>query len=430
MDEQIKMLQEVFEAKIKEAASKEEIAKMAKEFAEKFEAIKPGATDEQIKAIQDDYNAKLIAQWQEVEKKLKAGEKSVKLSNADKLKAGFAANNLIEIDNEGNELLKLDLDNSKMETRVKVAFDMNTAGTTGSVETGYQTNYGMMLQELLMSQDIEMVNVFPHLPLLPIQTHMAKVIEYEETDGSGLKTETTAAGDSSYKLKTESFPAFDYGVKFRVHRNLLRTWTYLQGRIQTLGMDRLWAKISRFVIDASAAGNGTSVPYGMLSTAKYTAYDTTLRAGLVKAANIVNVIKNAVLQSEIAGKPMNAIFLNPIDIAEIEDLKDGNDNSVALAGLRLDLTGRLAYIHGLRVLRNTKVTSNTAILVKADEAVEFGDKFNLETRIGYDKTEDFSKGIVTIQLDTELAIGLGDPLSIIYISDIASAAAFLNAPTA
>lgn len=425
-EEQIKALQEAFEAKIKEAASKEEIAKMAKEFAEKFEAIKVGATEEQIKAIQDDYNEKLKAQWIEVEKQLKANQKVEKLSWGDKLKAAFVSKGLIEVDAEGNELLKFNLEDTNKKEHVKVAFDMNTAGTTASVATGYQTNYGMMRQELLMSPDIEMLDIFPHMPLAAIERYMAKVIEYEETDGSGQKSETTVAGDSSFKLKTEDFKVFDYAVKFRVHKNMLRTWTYLQGRIQAIGMDRLKAKISRFVIDASAAGNGSTVPYGMLSTAKFTAYDLTLRAGEVKAANIVNVIKNAVLQSEIAQKPVNAIFLNPVDIATIEDLKDANDNSVRLAGLVVGATGKLEYIYGLRVLRNSKVTSNTAILVNTNEAVEFGDKFNLETIIGYDQTTDFSKGIVTIQLETELAIGLGDPLTIIYISDITAAAAALS----
>jgi len=313
--------------------------------------------------------------------------------------------------------------------RVKAAFDMNTAGTTASVATGLQTNYNMMKQELLMSVDVEMLDLFPHMPLAQIERYMAKVIEYEETDGSGQKAETAAAGDSSYKLKTEDFKVFDYGVKFCVHRNMLRTWAGLQTRIQSIGMDRLKSKISSFVIDASAAGDGSTVPYGMLSTAKYTAYDTTLRAGEVKAANIVNVIKNAVLQAEIAKKPINAVLLNQIDVATIEDLKDGNDNSVRLAGLVVDATGKLSYIYGLRVFKTSKVTANTAIFINTNESIEFGDKFNMETLIGYDKTEDFSKGIVTIQLETELAIGLGDVLTIIYCSDLATAAATLSAPS-
>lgn len=429
MEEQIKALQAAFEEKLKEAASKQEIEMISKELSEKIAAIKMEASPEQIKSIQDDYNEKLKAQWIEVEKKLKATEKTVKLSPMDKMKASFVAQGLIEVDENGVEMLKMDL-TSEQKIRVKAAFDMNTAGTTASVDTGLQSNYGMMMQFLLMSPNIEMLDIFPHMPLAAIETHMGKVIEYEETDGANLKTETTSAGDSSFKLKTELFQSFDYAVKFRVHKKMLRTWAYLQGRIQSIGMDRLRAKISRFVIDKLAAGDGTTVPFGMLSTAKYTAYNTALRAGTVKAANIVNVVKNAVLQSKIAQKPVNAILLNAIDIASIVDLKDGNDNSVKLAGLVVGATGSLDYIYGLRVLENSEITENTAIIVKSDEAIEFGDKFNLETVIGYDKSDDMSKGIVTIQLETSLAIGLGDPLSIIYVSDIASAAALLNAPSA
>ena len=434
MEEQLKALQTAFEEKIKQAASKDELDKIKSDMKADADKLKAelkeeqkAEFDEQLKAQKTDLEEKLKAQWEAVEKKIKEKEKMEKLSFGDKLKAAFAAQNLISEDENGQELFKMDI-NSDQKIRVKAAFDMNTAGTTASVATGLQTNYGMMRQELLMSGDVEMQDVFQHMTLAQIERYMAKVVEYEETDGSAIKLETAAAGDSSFKLKTEDYKVFDYGVKFRVHRNMLRTWAGLQARIQSIGMDRLKSKISTFVIDASAAGDGTTTPYGLLSTGKYTAYDTTLRSGEVKAANIVDVIKIAVLQSDIAKKPINAVMLNHVDIAEIESLKDANDNSVRLSGLVVDATGKLAYIYGLRVIKTSKVTANTAIFINSNESLEFGDKFNLETLIGYDKTEDFSKGIVTIQLETELAFGLGDPLSIIYVSDIATAAATLNAP--
>jgi len=86
----------------------------------------------------------------------------------------------------------------------------------------------------------------------------------------------------------------------------------------------------------------------------------------------------------------------------------------------------LAFIHGLRIVKTKKVLANTAWLVKANESVELGDKFNMEVLIGYDKTEDFSKGVVTIQIESEMAIGIGDPKTIIYITDITAAAEALT----
>jgi len=420
MDEQLKALQEAFEAKIKEAASKVELETIKSEMAEQIKAIKVGVSDEQLKEAQLDFDTKLKAQWEAVELKLKSKEVEKPLSFYDKLKAAFVEANLFD-----GDTLKTPA-SEKENVRVKVAFDMNTAGTTASVATGYQTNYGMMSQELLMSTDIEMLDVFGHMPLAAIERYMAKVVEYEETDGADIKVETGAAGDSSFKLKTEDFKVFDYGVKFRVHRNMLKTWAGLQNRIQTIGIDRLRAKISTFVIDAGAAGDGTATPYGLLSTGKYTAYDVALRAGEVQSADIVDVIKNAVLQAKIAKKPINAIILNSIDVAELESLKDLDNNSVVRAGLKVDETGKLSYIYGLRVIETAKITTNTCIFVNTLYAGEFGDKFSLEVLMGYDKTEDFSKGIVTIQLETELAFGLGDPLAIIYCDNVSAAAGLLT----
>lgn len=419
MDEQLKALQEAIEAKLKLAASKDELTTIKSEIAEQIKAIKVSVTDEQLKAAQDDFNEKLKAQWVEVEAKLKAQEDSKPQTWMEKLKAAFVEAKAVD----GENLKELRPDEK---VRVKVAVDMNTTNTTTNVDTGYQTNYGMMAQELVMSTDVEMLDVFGHMPLAQIERYMAKVVEYTETDGTGLKAETAAAGDSSFLIKSEDFKVFDYGVKFRVHRNMLKTWAGLQNRIQTIGIDRLRSKISQFVIDASAAGDGTSTPYGLLSTGKYTAYDVALRAGEVKSANIVDVIKNAVLQGELAGMTINAVILNPVDVANLESLKDNDNNSVRYAGLSVDATGKLAYIYGLRVIKSKKVTANTAIFINNVKAAEFGDKFNLEVMMGYDKTEDFSKGIVTIQLETELAFGLGDPLAIIYCSDIAAAANVLT----
>jgi hypothetical protein len=209
----------------------------------------------------------------------------------------------------------------------------------------------------------------------------------------------------------------------------------LQQRIMTVGMERLRNKIATFLIDKTAAGDGTTIPYGLLSTGKYTAYDLTLRALEVASANIVDVIKNAVLQSQLMGtanemgnKEIDTVLLNPVDVANIESLKDLQNNSVKLAGLVVDASGKLAYIYGLRVIAKKYVTANTAIFINTGmtPSVEIGTKQNLEVIIGYDKTEDLSKGIVTIQLESEYAFGLGDPETVIYCSNITDAATALS----
>jgi HK97 family phage major capsid protein len=429
MEEQIKALQATIEDKLKNAASKAELETIKSEMKAEIEKITVGVSVDELKAAQNDFNEKLKAQWVEVEARLKSAEPAPRpLSFGEKLKQAFKDAGMIEssVDEFGRTVESVKFDRKDGYARVKAAFDMNTAGTTASVDKGYQTNYGMVKEELPLSTDMHLIDVFPHMPLAPIERHFAKLVEYEETDGTGLKTETTAAGDSSFKIKTVDFKVFDYGVKFRVHRNLLRTWVGLQNRIQTIGMDRLKSKFSTFIL--GSAGDNSATPYGILNAGYYTAYDTTLRANEVKKANIVDVIANAILQADIAEKSVNAIMLNPVDVAELKSLKDANDNRISQAGLVVDERGNLSYIHGLQIIKTKKITANTAILVNTVESVEIGDKFNMEVLIGYDKTEDFSKGILTIQIESEFAIGIGDPLTIIYISDITTAASNLSIP--
>lgn len=431
MEEELKNLQTAVEEKLKKAATKEDVEKVKAEISEQIKGIAVGASKEELETIKSEFDAKLKAQWDETEIKLSEGVKSEKqLTFGEQLKSEFEKAGFIE-----NEGVKFDINDTASKIRVKAAFDMNTGGTIASVATGYQTNYGMMVQKLQSSSEVNILDVLPSMPLAPIERYMAKVVEYDETDGSGQKAETTAAGDSSFKLKTEDFKIFQFGVKFRVHRNMLRQWSGLQQRIQSIGMERLKNKIALFLLDKAAAGDGTTIPFGILSTGKYTAYDTVLRAQEVKGATIVDVVKNAVLQSQLLGtenemgnKTIDTVLLNPVDIANIESLKDQNDNSIRLAGLVVDASGKLSYIYGLRVIAKKYVTANTAVFMNTttSPAVEIGTKQNMELIIGYDKSEDLSKGIVTIQLESEYAFGLGDPESTIYCSSISDAATALT----
>ena len=427
MEEELKALQTTIDEKLKQAASKQDIETIKSAFDEKIAAIQTGVTDEQLKAAQSAFDDKLKAQWETVEARLKSQEPAKPMTFGEQLKQAFVTAGMIEesTDELGRKVESLKFSRSSQGyERVKAAFDMNTAGTTASVDKGYQTNYTMLKEELPLSTDVHLVDVFPHTPLAPIERHFAKLVEYDETDGSAQKLETSAAGDSSFKIKTVDFKVFGYGVKFRVHRNILRNWVGIQQRITTIGMDRLKSKITTFIL--GTAGDNSATPYGIGNAGFFTAYDLTLRALEVQKANIVDVIGNAILQVDISEKSVDTIMLNPVDIAALKSLKDGNDNKINQAGLIVNDRGELAFIHGLRIVKTKKVLANTAWLVKANESVEIGDKFNMEVLIGYDKTEDFSKGVVTIQIESEMAIGIGDPKTIIYISDITAAAEALT----
>ena len=416
-----------FDDKIKGAVTKEDIEKLKSEFATQVNALKNVPTNDELKTAVDDLNTKLQAQWEEVVKlnnNKPANERPKSLGES--LKEAIIASGAVEkyTDATGAERYKFkNFDSKKATFEIKAAIDMNTAlavrpGATPGVSQGYLTDWGMIPQEFALTTNQHLLTAgFPVEGTT--EKYYGVIIETDEVDGANVKVETGAAGDSSWMWDTDDFKVFDFAVKFRIHQNTLDDIDNVMNRAQSIGIDRLLSKIDYFAL--GSAGDNSATPYGILNAGKFTAYDTTLRAHEVQGANIVNVIKNGVLQANKANQVVNTILLNSSDIAEIEDLKDLNNNTVNLAGVRLDATGKLAYVYGLRVIRNDNLTANSFILLDINESFQFGKRKELAFKMGYDKDSDFSKGIVTGQLETRLAIGLGNPARIIYCSDIAAA---------
>ena len=433
MEDQLKELQEAFEAKIKEAANKAELDAVKADLLQEIETLKSDETmTDKLKEMENDFNEKLKSQWQEVEGKLKQGVEEPKTFR-DIIKNALINAGLTETEEiDGETVTRVKWERNKqynIDFYVKSAVDMNTAnavrpGASPGMSIGYLTNYGMLPQELPLSQDMHFMDSFGGQTLGVRDKYFGVVVESTETDGSAVKAETSVAGDSSYLWETKEYKVFDFATKFRVHQNTLDDIENVINRIETIGMDRLKSKVDYYVLYDS--GDNSATPYGMLNSGYFTAYDTSLRAGEVAGANIVNVIKNAKLQADIADENVDTVILHPSDIAEIEDLKDANDNTIRLAGVVVDATGKLSYIYGLRVIKNKKMTANTCILCNGAESVQFGMRQGFSVRMGYDQTTDFSKNIVTIQLEGRLAIGLGKADSIIYVSDITAAATALS----
>jgi len=332
-------------------------------------------------------------------------------------------------DQDGNKRFRIKGAGDKnFDFQIKSAVDMNTAnavrpGATPGVNIGYLTDYGMQNQELSNSMNQHFLTAGFSAESIS-DKYYGVFVETTETDGAAIKAETAVAGDSSYLWKTIEYKVFDFSVKFRVHQNTLDDIENVLNRVSTIGVDRLLSVIDTNTLNA--AGDNSATPVGLLTANYYTAYDTTLRAGEVDSANIVNVIKNAKLQARKANEMVDCIILNSSDIAEIEDLKDKDANTIRLAGVKVDDTGKLSYIYGLKVIENDKLDANKAVVCKLGESIQYGMRSMIGMRMGYDQTTDFSKNIVTIQLDARLAIGLGKPEAIIYISDIESAASLLT----
>lgn len=310
----------------------------------------------------------------------------------------------------------------------KSAVDMNTAnavrpGSSPGISIGALTDYGMNPVQLPNTMNQHFIGAgFTVTPTT--EKYFGVIKEVTETNGAGIKAEANAAGDSSWLWDSDEYKVFDFAAKFRVHQNTLDDIEGVINRIATLGIDRLLTVID--INSLNSAGDGSTSPYGLRTTNYYTAYNTTLRAATVVKPNIVNVVKNMVLQANNQDFDQDFVVLNRTDVAEIEDLKDENANTVNLAGIKLGNDGKLAYLYGLKVIINNNLTVRTVITGKMAESLQYGERAVIGMRMGYDQTTDFSKKIVTIQLDSRAAIGIGNPLATIYCSDVDAAISALT----
>lgn len=429
----VKAIQEQFDVELEKVKKGYISAEKAEEILNaKIAKMQEGSvTSEQLTAAIKEFNDKLIKQWEEVQKlNDKSVKPIVKRSFRDAVKETIMQSENVEkyVDSTGAERYRIKgLNSPKAEIEFKVAVDMNTTnavrpGGNPGMSVGSLTDYGMAAQILPASMNQHFIGAFASQSTT--EKYFGVIIEGTEVDGADVKAETAVAGDSSYLFSTKEFKVFDFAVKFRVHQNTLDDIDNVMSRIETIGVDRLLSKIDYYVL--GSAGDNAATPWGTHNAGYFTAYDLALRAGEVVTANIVNVIKNGVLQARKLNRMVDTVILNSSDAAEIEDLKDANSNTVALAGIRLDATGKLAYIYGLRVLINDNETTNTFTLCNYAESIQFGLREDMGVRMGYDQTTDFSKKIVTIQIEARLAIGLGHAETIIYCSDIAAAATALS----
>lgn len=419
--------------RMKSAATKDELesikAAAKEETKQLIESVKASITTE-LQAKIDEQTDRLKAQGEAIELLKQNGLPEAKPATLkESLKQAIIDSGFVEkYTSEFGERYRIKGANMKnfgveVEFGNKSAVDMNTAnavrpGASPGVNIGFLTNYGMQPVELASSMNQHFIGAgFPVEPIM--EKYYGVLMEVTETDGAAVKAETAVAGDSSYLWKTIEYKVFDFSCKFRVHQNTLDDIDRVVTRITTIGIDRLLSVIDTNTLGGS--GDNSATPLGITTSGYFTAYDTALRAGLVVKPNIVDVVKNMVLQANNADQEVDSLIINRTDVAEIENLKDENANTVNLAGIRLDEKGKLAYIYGLKVIINNKQTARKLHVLKLSESLQYGDRQLTKLRMGYDQTTDFSKNIVTLQLDARAAIGIGNPASIIYCSDVDAA---------
>jgi hypothetical protein len=271
------------------------------------------------------------------------------------------------------------------------------------------------------------LNIYPHvMDTYQVKTinkpYMALLVVYEYENGAGIKVEGAAAVKSSFKFKTVIFPAFFISTFFNLSDETLDDLEEAMDEIAAVAPDKIMDTIDG-QIDRTGGDDINSIK-GIMHADKSTPYARQMDANSIPGAYIVDVIADAQLQCEQNRYKPNIVKLNPKMIAQLAAAKNSLDDSKSDRRVQFDNLGNPVAVCGLRIVKSNDMAMNTA-LVLDNMQPWIGRRKDITMEIGYNGT-DMVEGQKTVMLKVRLAFGVRDKAAIIYVSDVAAAAAALS----
>jgi len=245
--------------------------------------------------------------------------------------------------------------------------------------------------------------------------YMSILVVYDYQDGSGTKTQGSAAGKSSFLLKTIQFVSATIGTYFRLSDESLDDLPEAMDEISRVAPSKIKDNIDYQIL--GSAGDDTATIKGLYAASKHTDFaGGTTYADTIPNANKVDVVVTMKLQAEAAGYMADALILNPLDIVKIAAEKDQLDNSKIDRRVVFDILGNPIAIGGLIIRKNSKQTVNTLTVVARKE-LQIGDRKAMTMEVGLDGN-DFTEGYKTVRINVRLAFAVRDPLAVVYCDDL------------
>jgi HK97 family phage major capsid protein len=304
---------------------------------------------------------------------------------------------------------------------LKAAVDMG-------IDTVAQSNVSLLKLTTLVPGVFGVpLSIYPHVldyfPQRPCSVTLSMLVTYSYTDGSQLQQEGVASGKSSLLIKTVEFPTYRVSTYISMTDKMLDNLPEALSEIARIAPDKIKSKLDSWVY--SAAGDDSATMKGLFAASKSTAFNTATYADSVKGANYIDLIEAMVLQAELNDYQPGVLGLNPTDIRlKFNSLKNQLDDSIK--DNRVVFTGgKLTSVCGLSVTASKSITANTCFVGAIRDVALLGINKNMTLEIGLNGT-DFVEGQKTARIGMEVALGVGDPLGIIYCSDMATALDTIN----
>jgi hypothetical protein len=431
-----------------DTANKKDIEKEVASINEKIKAL--GGDNEIIKQLKEQIDGQKAAIEAMVKASKIQGEELAKMKNGQSLQAqpkslyGILEDSIMKYketflveksDTYGSRLSMLDW--FKKGNQKSPEFELKDAAYVlkDAVDMGLSTvaqNNVPLLRLTTLAPGVfgNPLSIYPHVldyfPSRPCGPTLSMLVSYSYTDGSQVQTEGSASGKSSLLLKTVEFPTFRVSTYISMTDKMLDNLPEALSEISRIAPDKIKSKIDSFVY--STAGDDSTSMKGMFAAAKSTAFVPGDYSTSVANANYIDVIEAMIAQVEANDYQAGVVGFNPKDIRlKFNSLKNQLDDSVK--DNRLVFTnGKLTGICGLSVVASPKITANTCFVGAVMNVALLGINKNMTLEIGLNGT-DFVEGQKTARIGMDLAFGVGDPLAIIYNSDMASSLGTITAAT-
>ena len=257
--------------------------------------------------------------------------------------------------------------------------------------------------------------VYPHvLDWMPkrkiMKPYMTVLVAYSYEDGAGTKTEGSAPNKSSFLFKTVEFKAFSIGTYFTLSDETLDDLEETLDEVSIIGPDKIKSNVDSQVM--GSAGDDSTALAGILTSNKRTLFDATTYANSVENASIVDVIAKMKLNATANKYLPDVVIINQNEIDNIAAKKNQLEDSVTDRRVRFDALGNPAFICGLRVIVNTDLADDVAIVMDSKQAV-LGIRKEMTMTIGYNGT-DLTEGQKTVVINVRVAFAVRDKAGVIY----------------
>lgn len=267
------------------------------------------------------------------------------------------------------------------------------------------------------------LSVYPHvMNVYQVKSiarpYMALLVVHTYWDGVAVKAEGAAAGKSSFKFKTVSFPAFYISTKFNLSDETLDDLDETLDEISRTAPDYIMKAIDA-QIDRDGGDDVNSIQGILVGAAKCTDYVRQQAAASIPGATVVDLVQDMILQAEAAGYIPNVLKLNPKQIAKVASARNSFDDSKNDRRVTYDTLGQPAAICGLRIIKSTDIALDDALVL--DNMLPWiGVRKGITMEIGYNGT-DFEEGQKTVMFKVRLAFGVRDKAGVIYVNGVQAA---------